>query len=72
MVGLDANYTQAGTFEEVEGMARNLIALVLDIDEAAVGTIHVMRETGARCPESLVRCDGGPRYRALRNEGVVR
>ncbi len=42
VVGLDANHTQAGTFEEVEGMARNLIALVLDIDEAAVGTIHVM------------------------------
>ena len=41
VLGLDANYTQARTFEEVEGMARDLIALVLDIDEADVGTIQV-------------------------------
>ena len=42
VLGLDANYTQARTFEEVEGMARDLIALVLDVEEAEVGTIHVV------------------------------
>ena len=39
--GLDANYTQARTFEEVREMARDLIALALDIDEAEVGEILV-------------------------------
>ena len=42
VLGLDANYTQAKTFEEVESMARDLIALALDVDDAEVGTIHVM------------------------------
>ncbi|MDE0170726.1 MAG: hypothetical protein OXS29_14660 [bacterium] len=42
VLGLDANYTQAKTFEEVEGMARDLIALALDVAEADVGTIHVL------------------------------
>ena len=41
VAGLDANYTQARTFEEVEEMARDLIALALDIDEADVGLIEV-------------------------------
>ena len=41
VAGLDANYTQARTFDEVEEMARDLIALVLDIDEADVGPIVV-------------------------------
>lgn len=40
--GLDANHTQARTLEEVEGMARDLIAVVLDVDEADVGTIQVV------------------------------
>ena len=35
--GLDANYTQATTFEEVPKMARDLIALALDVDESEVG-----------------------------------
>ena len=39
--GLDANYTQARTLEEVREMARDLIALALDIDEAEVGPIEV-------------------------------
>ena len=39
--GLDANYTQARTFEEVREMARDLIALALHIDEAEVGEILV-------------------------------
>lgn len=39
--GLDANYTQARTLEEVEEMARDLIALVLDIDQAEVGEIII-------------------------------
>ena len=38
---LDANYTQARTFEEVRDMARDLIALPLDVDEAEVGEILV-------------------------------
>ena len=37
VAGMDANYTQARTFEEVRKMARDLIALALDIDEAEVG-----------------------------------
>ena len=41
VAGLDANYTQARTLEEVPEMARDLIALALDIDEAAVGQIEV-------------------------------
>ena len=41
VAGLDANYTQARTFEEVRDMARDLIALALDIDEAEVGQIVV-------------------------------
>ena len=41
VAGLDANYTQARTFEEVREMARDLIALALDIDEAEVGPIEV-------------------------------
>ena len=41
VAGLDANYTQARTFEEVREMARDLIALALDIDEAEVGHIVV-------------------------------
>ena len=41
VVGLDANYTQARTLEEVREMARDLIALALDIDEAEVGPIEV-------------------------------
>ena len=41
VAGLDANYTQARTLDEVEEMARDLIALVLDIDEADIGTITV-------------------------------
>lgn len=41
VAGLDANYTQARTFEEVRDMARNLIALALDIDEAEIGQIVV-------------------------------
>ena len=41
VAGLDANYTQARTFEEVREMARDLIALALDIDEAKVGQIVV-------------------------------
>lgn len=42
VAGLDANYTQARTFEEVREMARDLIALALDIDEAEVGHIVVI------------------------------
>ena len=41
VAGLDANYTQARTFEEVAEMARDLISLALDIDEAEVGQIVV-------------------------------
>ena len=41
VAGLDANYTQARTFDEVPEMARDLIALALDIDEAEVGEILV-------------------------------
>ena len=41
VVGLDANYTQARTFDEVREMARDLVALALDIDEAEVGEILV-------------------------------
>ena len=41
VAGLDANYTQARTLEEVREMARDLIALALDVDEAAVGPIEV-------------------------------
>ena len=41
VAGLDANYTQARTLEEVREMARDLIALALDIDEADVGPIEV-------------------------------
>ena len=41
VAGLDANYTQARTLEEVREMARDLIALALDIDEAEVGPIEV-------------------------------
>jgi len=41
VAGLDANYTQARTFEGVREMARDLIALALDIDEAEVGEIVV-------------------------------
>ena len=39
VAGLDANYTQARTFEEVQDMARDLIAIALDVDE--VGEILV-------------------------------
>lgn len=41
VVGLDANCTQARTLEEVREMARELIALALDVDEAEVGPIEV-------------------------------
>ena len=41
VAGLDANYTQARTLEEVRDMARELIALALDVDEAEVGPIEV-------------------------------
>ena len=41
VAGLDANYTQARTFEEVREMARDLIGLALDIDEAKVAQIVV-------------------------------
>ena len=41
VAGLDANYTEARTFEEVREMARDLIALALDIDEAEVGHVVV-------------------------------
>ena len=41
VAGLDANYTQARTFDEIPEMARDLIALALDIDEAEVGDILV-------------------------------
>jgi len=41
VAGLDANYTQARTLEEVRDMARDLIALALDIDETEVGEIVV-------------------------------
>ncbi|MCY3539277.1 MAG: hypothetical protein OXH10_05450 [bacterium] len=43
VVGLDANYTQARTFEEVGDMARDLIALALDIDEDEVGEVLVTK-----------------------------
>ena len=43
VLGLDANYTQARTLEEVREMARELIALALDIDEAEVGPIEVIQ-----------------------------
>ncbi|MCY4623080.1 MAG: hypothetical protein OXD34_14850 [bacterium] len=43
VAGLDANYTQARTLEEVPEMARDLIALALDIDEASVGQIEVTK-----------------------------
>ena len=43
VAGLDANYTQARTFEEVREMARDLIALALDIDEVEVGEILVTK-----------------------------
>ena len=39
--GLDANYTQARTLEEVEEMARDLIALALDINKAEVGELVI-------------------------------
>ena len=41
VAGLDANYTQARTCEEVRDMARDLIAHALDIDETEVGHILV-------------------------------
>ena len=41
VAGLDANYAQAATFDEMWGMARDLIALAFDIDEAEVGEIVV-------------------------------
>ena len=41
VAGLDANYTQARTFEEVEDTTRDLIAMALGIDEAEVGPIEV-------------------------------
>lgn len=41
VAGLDANYTQARTLEEVRDMARDLIALALDTDETEVGEIVV-------------------------------
>ena len=40
MVGLDADYTQAWTLEEVRPVARDRIALALDIHEADVGPIE--------------------------------
>ena len=43
VAGLDANYTQARTFDEVREMARDLVALALDIDEAEVGEILVTK-----------------------------
>ena len=43
VAGLDANYTQARTFEGVREMARDLIALALDIDEVEVGEILVTK-----------------------------
>ncbi|MXZ07010.1 MAG: hypothetical protein F4Y75_05830 [Acidimicrobiia bacterium] len=43
VAGLDANYTQARTFEEVGDMARDLIALALDIDEDEVGEVLVTK-----------------------------
>jgi hypothetical protein len=41
VAGLGANYIQARTLEEVPEMARDPIALALDIDEAEVGPIEV-------------------------------
>ena len=41
VAGLNANYTQARTFEEVRETARDLIALALDIDQAEVREILV-------------------------------
>ena len=41
VAGLDANYTQARTLDEVREMVRDLIALGLDVDEAQVGEILV-------------------------------
>lgn len=41
VVGLKFGYTQAERLEDVEDMARDLIACSLDIDETAVGTISV-------------------------------
>ena len=41
VAGLDANYTQARTFDEVPEMARDLIALALDIEVADIGPIEV-------------------------------
>lgn len=38
---LDANYSQAWTFQEVRETARDLIALTLDIDQAEVGQVLV-------------------------------
>ena len=40
---MDANYTQARTFEEVGDMARDLIVLALDIDEDEVGEVLVTK-----------------------------
>lgn len=39
--GLDANYTQARTLEEVEEMARDLISLALDINKTEVGELVI-------------------------------
>ena len=44
VVGLKFGYTQAANFDEVEEVARDLIACSLDIDETDVGTI-VVNET---------------------------
>ena len=40
---LDANYTQARKPEEVEEIARDLIALALDIEEAEVGELVITK-----------------------------
>lgn len=40
-------YTQAARFDDVEDMARDLIACSLDIDETEVGTIVVNETVGS-------------------------
>lgn len=44
VVGLKFGYSQAAHFDEVEDVARDLIACSLDIEETEVGTI-VVNET---------------------------
>ena len=57
VAGLDANYTQATTFEEAREMARDLIALALDIDQAETRRGPGYRERLA--PTRTTRKPGG-------------